>query len=103
MDTELLVPSFTHENTVYTVTRRNEQWSCSCPARVPCKHIPIAETVSHALERCATQHGGSGHEICALCLTALTAAMSKRVKSNYIPKAEARARASSKVVQMRRR
>lgn len=94
------VPSLSDPKAAYDITSRllpsGEELRCGCQAfgswkkrGLPCWHLRVWESAQKALAKCYELHGGDGGDgqtLCQPCLLSVLAAMSGKVKRDYIPR-----------------
>jgi hypothetical protein len=97
------VPSLTETGRTYAVTiqerRGVRSLDCDCVAGGygrRCSHQEIADAADRRVERCRAAHGTEGGLVCRDCVTALLAAMRRKVEREYVEKASVKKRDEEK-------
>jgi hypothetical protein len=95
------VPSLSDPKVSYEITARPvagapDELRCGCQAfgswkkrGLPCWHLRVWHSAQGALGKCYQLHGGDGGDgqrLCAPCLLSLLAALSAKVKNDYVPR-----------------
>lgn len=100
----VMVPSLSRGgDEAWCVAPGPDGFTCTCPPFTmgdrkgqPCKHIRLYERAVSLLTKCAATHGlRPDGGLCKACLVALLAVTARKVRREYVPKAEAKAKVAA--------
>ena len=99
MRTSVLVPSLTAPGRHYEVVQQSGAMYCDCPrfafTRDPAtdKHVALVAKADKLLALCAEAHGLSDPpRLCRQCLVTVLAIAARKVRRDYVTKAESKAK-----------